>query len=264
MERRALPLPSESLEARVAWYAAWLSVLLAAVALLPSSPLRVLVMLTGTTASVAVFSAYRRRATPVSSLVITVGAAFLSTATVIRLSGLPWPAGASFSQAGGVARPSAWLLTTTSWCLATGLLASGRLVVREGYRRGALRQRGYRVASLLPVVSFLGFLVVGAFQVGGSRAPALIHNLAAWMAMGAFWVGMLASPWLSSLSRALRYYSAGAAAVVFAVWLPCGLRFLGVTETSPVSTLQMELLVFALCFTWLGWLAREWSGGPND
>jgi hypothetical protein len=222
--------------------------------------LRVLALVAGAIASLVLFSAYRRRATPVSSLLITVGAAFLSTATVIRLSGLPWPAGASFSQAGGVARPSAWLLTTTSWCLAAGLLATGRLIVREGYRRGALERRGYRVASLLPVISFLGFLVVGAFQVGGTRAPAVVHNLAAWIAMGAFWVGMLASPWLPSLSRALRYYSAAAAVVVFAVWLPCGLRFLGITETSPISTLQMELLVFALCFTWLGWLAREWGG----
>jgi len=260
VKSQALPLPSQSPEARVAWYAAGLSVSLAAAALPTPAPLRVLALLVGATLAVVLSPAYFRRATPLSSVVVTVGAAFLSTTTLVWLSRLPWRAGLSFSQAGGTERPSAWLLTTTSWCFAVGLLATGRLVVREGRRGGYLGPRGYWVASLLPIISCLGFVLVGAFQVGGDRAPAMVHNLAAWAAMGSFWAGMLASSRLPGITRALRYYSLVAAVIVIATWLPNGLRFLRVTQTSPISTLYMELLVFPLSFVWFGWLAREWSG----
>jgi len=67
------------------------------------------------------------------------------------------------------------------------------------------------------------------------------------------------TPWLSGTSRALRSYSAVAAVIVIATWLPNGLRFLGVTHSSPISTLYMELLVFPLSFVWLGWIAKEWG-----
>jgi hypothetical protein len=40
------------------------------------------------------------------------------------------------------------------------------------------------------------------------------------------------------------------------------LRFVGITGNSPISTLNMELLVFPLCLAWLGWLAWEW-GEPS-
>jgi len=246
-------------EIRVAWFAAMLSVVLAAIALLPTSLTRLLAAALGVVATIALTPGYLRRATPATSVAVTVAAAVVSTTVLVRLSGVPWSSGASFSQSGGAERPMAWLLTSTSWCLASGLLASGRLVAQGGRRRGALGTWGYRVAIGLSAVSFLGFVVVGVFPVGASRAYALTHNWAAWAAMGAFWAGMLATPWLSGVSRSLKYFSAVGSVLVFGTWLPCGLRFLGFTKTSPISTLHMELVVFTLCFTWLGWLAHEWG-----
>jgi len=180
-------------------------------------------------------------------------------AAVTQLSELSWRTGVSLSQAGGAQRPGAWLLSSTSWCFGVGVLATGRLVVREGYRRGYLTARGYRLGSLLPVLAFAGFAIVGVLQVGATHAFSLLHNLAAWSACGAFWVGMLATPWLRGIPRALRIFSIVAAVLVLATWLPTGLRFLEITRTSPISTLHMELLVFPLMFVWLGWLARSWD-----
>ena len=263
MESRAFPLPSESFEARVAWYAACLSVVLAVVALLPSVPMRALALVAGTTLAAVLGPAYLRRASPLASVVVTVGAASLSTATVIWLSELPWETGISWSQAGGVGRPSAWLFTTTSLFFGVGVLATGRLVVQEGYRRGNLGRRGYGWASLLPVISCLGFAVVALFPVGGAPALAAAHNLASWAALGSFWVGMLATPWLRGVSRALRYFSAVATVLVLGAWLPNGLRFMRLIEARPISMLAMELVVFPLCFVWFGWLASEWTGDRN-
>jgi len=259
VDPQTLPLPAESLEARLAWFAAWLSVMFTAIAVADSRPLRAIAIAVCFGMSVALVRGYLRRATPLLCVLTTLGAGVVSTVTMVWLSGIPLSAGKSFSQSGGSERPMAWLLTTTSWCLAAGILASGRLVLQAGYRREALTRRGYLAASVLPMLSFLGFLVVGTFQVGGSRALALAHNWAAWAAMGAFWFGMLATPWLRSVSRPLRYYSTVASLFVFGTWLPCGLKFLGFTKSSPISTLHMELVVFTLCFTWFVWLAWEWG-----
>jgi hypothetical protein len=264
MESGARPLPSESLETRVAWYAACLSVILAGAASMPTTGARVAAFTAGAVLSAPLAAIYLRRATPFSAVVATVLAAFIATATVVRLSGLALSDGLSCSQAGGAGKPSAWLLTSSSWCLAVGLLATGRLVIREGYRAGSVGERARRAASLLPVLAFLGFLVVGACQVGADRSLAVTHNVAAVAAMGSFWLGMIGTAWLSGISRALRLYSALAAVVVFSAWLPTGLRFLGLIERSPIATLHMELLAFALSFLWLGWLAREWDPLRRD
>jgi hypothetical protein len=234
-------------------------VTLALVALLPLLALRALAVAGGFSLAVTLAPTYLRRATPFSAAIVTVGAACSSTAVVIRLSGLPWATGISWSQAGGVGRPTALLFTTTSLCFGTGVLAAGRLILREGHRRGALRRRGYLLASTLPVTSFVGFLVVALCPVGGAPVLAAAHNIASWAALGSFWLGMVASPFLRGLSRALRYYSSAAAVLVFGTWLPNGLRFMGLIEARPISMLAMELVVFPLCFVWFCWLAWEWS-----
>ncbi len=226
--------------------------------------MRVIALAAGLVLGAALAPAYLRRASAFSAVLVTVGGAFLSTATVIRLSGLPWRSWGSLSQAGGAEKPSAWLLTTAALCFGLGLLATGRLVVRDGSETGQLRQRGRTIASTLPVVAFAGFVVVGVCQVGGIRGLSLAHNVAAWAAMSAFWVGMLATPSLPGVSRALRSYSAIAAVVVFVAWLPSGLHFLGIVETLPISTLYMELLVFPLCLVWLGWLGWAWGEQGRD
>ena len=259
MRHRTLPLPSESLEARAGWFAGWLSVTLAVIALLPTLPLRVVGAVAGAAASVALARPYLRRASAFSAALVTVGAAVVSTGTVIGLSGLPWRTGVSWSQAGGVGRPTAWLFAATSLCLGTGVLATGRLVIREGYRRGDLTERAYRFASLLPALSFAGFAVVALAPVGGAPILAAAHNIASWAALGSFWFGMIASARLRTLSRALRVFSAIATLLVFGTWLPNGLRFMRLITARPISMLAMELVVFPLCFIWFCWLAGEWS-----
>jgi len=259
MEPQAPP-PIESLEARVAYCAACLSVTLAVAALLPSLALRALAIAAGTAAAFALAPRFLRRPTPFSAALLTVAAASISTATVISLSGLPWDTGISWSQAGSVGRPTAWLFTSMSLCFGTGVLASGRLMVAAGRRRGDLTPRAYRLASRLPMISFVGFLVLAISPVGAAPVLSFAHNVASWAALGAFWFGMLATPRLCGLPRALRYFSAGAATVVFGTWLPNGLRFMRLYEGRPISMLAMEVVVFPLCFGWFCWLAWEWSG----
>jgi hypothetical protein len=258
-EGRRLQLSSESIEVRAVWFASCLSVTLALVALLPSLALRTPSVAAGVALAVTFAPAYRRRAMPFWAAMVTIGAACFSTATVLWLSGLPWETGISWSRAGEVGRPSAWLFTTTSLCFGLGVLAAGRLILREGYRRGAVRGRGYFLASALPVISFAGFLVVAFSPVGGAPALAVAHNIACVAALGCFWFAMVASPFVPGLSRVLRYYSSVAAVVVFGTWLPSGLRFMGLIEARPISMLAMELVVVPLCFVWFCWLAWEWS-----
>lgn len=261
---RHLPGGLSPIEARTVWYAACLSVTLALVALLPSAPLRILACAAGGVLAATLSPIFLRRGTPFSAAVATVVAAACSTATVIWLSGLPWETGISWSQAGGIGRPTAWLFTSTSLCFGIGVLATGRLIVREGYRRGDLTSRGYLVASTLPALSFMGFVVVALCPVGGAPVLAAAHNVASWAALGSFWFGMVASAWLRGLSRTLRCYSAVAAVIVFGTWLPNGLRFMRLTEARPISMLVMELVVFPLCFVWFCWLAREWSPSAQN
>ncbi len=241
------------------WGAGSLSVVLAAVALLPTLPLRAIAAVGGGVVALALAPVYLRKASAFSAALVTVGAAFLSIAAVVWLSGLPWETGISWSQAGGVGRPTAWLFSTTSLCFGTGVLAAGRLIAREGSRCGDLLGRAYVAASLLPVFSFVGFVVLALCPVGGARVLSVAHNVASWAALGAFWLGMVAAPWLRGLSPALRGYSAVAAALVFGTWLPNGLRFVGLIEARPISMLVMELVVFPLCAVWFCWIAAEWS-----
>jgi hypothetical protein len=250
---------TEPLETRVAWYAASLSVLLACVAAVPTVQLKVLALVGGAALAVAVAPLYLEHATPFTAVALTVGAAVISTSTMLRLTGLSLAAGVSCSQAGGAERPYAWLFTSTAWCLAAGLLASGRLVVQAGRGSGRLGARGSMLASLLTVAASIGFVVVGACPVGGSRAMSVAHNYSAVTAMGCFCIGMAACALLPSVPRPLRLFSATAALVMFSAWLPTGLRFLGLIPSSPITTQHMELLVFSLSFTWLTWLAWEWG-----
>jgi hypothetical protein len=251
--------PSESLEIRVAWYIGALSVVLAAIALMPTLPLRALAAAAGAAATVIVSPFYLRRASAFSSAVVTVLAWLCSGTVVLSLSGLAWETGISWSRAGEAGKPSAWLFTTSALCFGVGVLATGRLIVREGRRLGSLDGRAYLVASLLPALSFAGFLVVALCPVGGDPRIAVAHNLASWAALGSFWCGMALSPLLRGLPRPLRYYSALAAVVVVGAWLPNGLYFMRLVTERPVSMLAMELVVFPLCFLWFCWLAWEWS-----
>jgi len=249
-----------SFEAGVAWYAAWLSLTLAAVSLAPTLAARLAAVALGGIAAVILAPGFLRAATPFSAALVTLASAFGSIATVVWLSGLPWETGISWSQAGGVGRPTARLFATTALCFGAGVLATGRLMLAEGLRRGDLTQRAYRVASALPIVSCLGFVVLALCPVGGDPRVAAAHNLASWAALGSFWVGMIATPWLRHAPRALRAFSAGSALVVFGTWLPNGLRFMRLYEGRPISMLLMEVVVFPLCFAWFGWLAWEWRG----
>jgi len=260
VEPQASP-PSSTLEPHAAYYAAALSVTLAATALLPTPLLRALAAAAGIALALALAPRFLRSATPFSAALLTVSAAVVSVGTVIYLSGLPWETGISWSQAGGVGRPTAWLFTTTSLCFGTGVLASGRLMLAAGRRRGDLTASAYRVASALPVISFVGFAIVAFFRVGGAPLSSAAHNIASWAAFGAFFFGMVGTPWLRTLPRALRHFSAGSAVVVFVTWLPNGLRFMRLYEGRPISMLAMEVVVFPLCLVWFCWLAREWSRG---
>lgn len=246
-------------EVLAAWFAACLSVTLAVIALEPSGSPRVFAALAGAVLAMVAARRYVRRATPLTTVLLTVAAAGYSTATVVRVSGISLASGLSCSQAGGIEGPSAWLFSGSSYCLAVGLLASGRLVARSGYESGQYGDRGLRVAFLLSVLPFIGFLVVGACRIGESRALYVIHNYAAVAAMGAFWVAMASTIGLPRLPRSLRFYAAIAALVILAAWSPTALKFMGITSSSPISTLDMELLVFALSFGWFGWVAREWG-----
>jgi hypothetical protein len=259
VEPGTLPLPSESLETRVAWYAAWLSVVLAVMALMPTLPLRAFAAAAGAAAAVTIAPVYLRRASAFSSALITEAAVVFSGATVGRLSGLAWETGISWSRAGEVGKPSAWLFTTSALCFGVGVLATGRLIVREGHRRGDLTGRAYALASVLPALSFAGFMVVALSPVGGMPLLATAHNLASWVAVGAFWFGMVGTARLNVLPRVLRAYSAIAAVVVFGTWLPNGLYFMRFVETRPIPMLTMEQVITPLCFAWFCWLAWEWS-----
>jgi hypothetical protein len=136
-------------------------------------------------------------------------------------------------------------------------------MLREGYRTGHLGLWAYRAASLLPALSALGWVIVGAIPVGVSRNLDTIHTNAAIVAMGSFWVGMVATSWGSGLSRYLRRFSQVASVLVMFIWLPTELKILGVIVRSPVKTLYMQAMVAILSAVWLGWLAREWHQ-PED
>ncbi len=261
MAYRVLSLPSESIKARAVWYAACLSVALALVALLPVLPLRALAVAAGVTLAVTLAPAYLRRATPFSAAIVTTGAAFCSMVAVTWLARLPF--GSGISEAGGVGRPTAWLFNTTLLCLGIGVLATGRLILREGYRRGHLLRRGYLLASTLPVISFAAFLVIALCPIGGVPALANAHIIATWAALGAFWCGMVASLWLRGLSRPLKRYSSVAAVLLFITSVPDGLHRMHLSEANPIPMSVLEVGTFSLCFVWFCWLAREWSPNPT-
>jgi hypothetical protein len=247
----------------VAWFVACLSILLAVVAFLPSLPLRLLVVLAGLGLATSVAPAWLQRATPASTVVITVVAAALSMAGVMLISKASLASGLAVSRAGEVGRPGQWLFTSACWCLAAGLLSTGRLVLREGYRTAHLGLRACRAASLLLVLSALAWVIVGAIPLGLGRDLDAVHMNAAIVAMGAFWVGMVATSWDRGLSRRLRRFSETAAVLVILIWLPTELKILGVIVNSPVETLYMQAMVTILSAVWLGWLAREWYQ-PQD
>ena len=133
-------------------------------------------------------------------------------------------------------------------------------MAHEARRSGHIGRNGYWVVSGLSVISFVGFLIVGAFPVGSSQVSSVAHNLAGVSAMGPFWIGMVVSiRALPGLSRGLRLYSAAAAVLLMLAWLPTAFRFVGLAANSPVSTLSMELVVTPLCLIWALWIAREWA-----
>jgi hypothetical protein len=266
MRRRTVkigPLLRQAPEMTVAWFAACASLLLTVAASLPSLPHRVLLVMAGLALAAAVVPAYLRRATPASAVTLTVVAAMVSMAGVFLLSNASLASGLAVSRAGGAGHPGQWLFTSSCWCLAAGLFPAGRLVVREGHRTARLGPRTYRAASLLPVLSALAWVIVGAIPVGSSRGLDTVHTNAAIVAIGSFWIGMVATSWGSRLSRGLRRFSRAASVLVMLIWLPTELKILGVIVRSPVRTLYMQAMVAVLSAVWLGWLAREWHE-PED
>jgi hypothetical protein len=261
VESGALPLLSEPIETRAVWYTAFLSVTLALVALLPSLPLRALAVTVGVTLAVALAPAYLRHATPFSAAILTSGAFFYSVGTAAWLASLPWERG--FSGTGDVGRPTAWLFDTTVLCVGMGVLATGRLMAREGSRRGDLSRRGYLLASTLPVISFAGCLVIAFCPGGGAPVLAKAHFIGTWTVLGSFWCGMVASTWLRGLSRPLRYYSLVAAVLAFGTSVPTGLYQLHLIGPPSLPMRVEELVHFSVYFVWFCWLAREWSPTPT-
>ncbi len=259
MNPRDRPSRDTSVETVATWTASCLSVTLAAVSFAQSTLAGAAIAGVGASVFFALLPRFRRGLGPFRSAAATSGAAVCSTWVVIRQSGLPWDTGISWSQAGGIGRPTAWLFTTTALCFGVGVLATGRLLVREGRARDALRGTRYRIASVLPYASCAGFVVVAVFPVGGLPVFAASHNIASWVAVGSLWLGMLGTPWLAGVSRHLRYFSAAGALVVFFTWLPNGLRFMRLITARPISMLAMELVVFPLCLVWLCWIAWEWN-----
>lgn len=252
-------LPDAVKAESVVWLAASLSLVLSGASYLPAGWPRVLAALVGVAAAVVAMPVYVRRATAASAVVLTVTAGLLCVAAVMQLSGTSFAEGLAFSRAGGAGSPWGWLFTAGSWCLAAGLLASGRLVVSEGHDAHSLDARAYRSASLLPLVSSLGFVLIGAFPVGIDYRVTGIHNVAAIAAIGAFWIGMALTVRVGGLSWPLRVYSVVAAAVISIVWSPTVLTFLSFSRHPPMRTLHMQLLAFGLCAAWLVWLALEWD-----
>lgn len=260
MRDRFATFSGESVEASLVWFAAFLSGGLAVSALAPSHLLQAMAVLVPLALAARFLPEYLRRVTPVAAVAITSTAALFTTLVATQLSGFAWASGRSWSTTGISGSPSEWLFRSMSWCLALGLLATGRFMAHEAQLSGHIGKIGYRVVSGLSVVSFGGFLIVGAFPVGSSQISSVTHNLAGVSAMGPFWIGMVASiRGLQNLSRRLRLYSAAAAVILMLAWLPTAIRFVGLTETSPVSTLSMELVVTPLCLIWALWIAREWA-----
>lgn len=256
-----------SLGVCISWCAACLSLSLAASAFAMPTVYRIAIVLTGVVSAVVILPLYLRYATPVTAVAVTASAALLTTLVATSVSGFAWASGKSWSTTGVEGSPSAWLFTGMSWCLAIGLLSTGLILAREGYRSGHLGKRGYTIMVFMSTVSFLGFTVVGTFPVGSTPFISVIHNIAGVAAMGPFWIGMVASiRTLPKLSDRLRTYSAVAAVLVQLAWLPTAFRFIGLTDGSFVSTLRMELVVVPLCFVWVAWLAYDWSStdAPED
>jgi len=256
---RARPLLRETRATEVAYFAACVSVVLAASSFLPSITLRTVASLAGVAIAAALAPTYLRRATPAAAVALTFAAGLLSLAAVLRLSGASFAAGLACSRAGGADSPWAWLFTVASWCLAAGVLSAGYLVISEGSRTRHLGARESRLAALLPLIACAGFFVVGALPIGANRVADAIHDQAAIFAMGSFWLGMVASARAPTVSPPLRRFSGAAAALVILAWLPTEVKLLGWIQASPVKTLHMQLLVFALAACWLAWLAHEWD-----
>ncbi len=265
MRDRIATFSEESVETGLVWFAACLSAGLAVSAFAPSRLLQATTILIALALAGRFLPDYLRRATPAAAVAITSSAALFTTLVATQLSGFAWASGRSWSTTGVSGSPSEWLFRSMSWCLAIGLLATGRFMAHEARRSGHIGRNGYRVVSGLAVVSFAGFLIVGAFPVGSSHISSVAHNIAGVSAMGPFWIGMVASVRvLPNLSRRLRLYSAAAAVLLMVVWLPTAFRFVGLAANSPVSTLSMELVVTPLCLIWALWIAREWAVPGED
>lgn len=246
-------------ETTAVWFAASLSVLLAATAMLPSMQLKILGGFSGLLIATVLAPSYVERATPVSAVRTTMVAAVLSMAAVLWLSGASLEAGLAASRAGFIGKPYWWLFSISCWSLGAGLLAAGSLVLRVGYRTRHLSERGYRIASLLPIIAGGGFMIVGALPLGMNAFLNEVHDQAAIFALGSFWLGMMLLATAGSVSRELRRFSAIAAAVIMITWLPTELKRVGLIAASPVKTLYMQAVVFLLSGIWFAWVAREWG-----
>lgn len=254
--RRFSPSPSE---ACIAWYAACLSLLITLSTLLPTTALRVPAISAGMIGAALLAPSLVPRFGPLACVVLTGVSALVAVIALMNMAGLSLSSGRSASQAGSHLGLTS-LFAAMVWCLAAGLVSAGRYIARLGREAGHLGERGYRRALALLGVAFVGFAVVGGMSVNHNRVFSVVHNVAAVTSIVPFWIGMaLSVRRLGGLSRRFRGYSAIAAFAVLVPWLPTSLQFFKVIPVSPVSTLHMELIVFALTFIWLGGIAREWS-----
>lgn len=246
-------------EATVSWFAACTSAIVALTGLLPDTWLRAVVGVAGVALALWAAPGWARHSTPTAVVALIVIGPMLPLTAAMLVSHASWTAGLALSRSGGASAPGRWLFTAGCLCLAAGLLPAGRLMLGYGRRAGDIGVAAFRYASLLPPLSSLAWVIVGTVPVGVDSALDVLHTDAAIVAMGAFWLGMVATLWAPGISRSLRRFSLVSAVFVFVTWLPTELKILGILVQSPVKTLYMQMFVALLSAIWLIRLAHEWQ-----
>lgn len=246
-------------EATISWFVAWAAGIVALTALLPDDWLRVAVGVTALALAIWAAPSWARHTTPTAVVAIIVVTPVLTMASAMLVSHASWTAGLAVSRSGGSSTPGRWLFTVGCLALAAGLLPASRLMLRAGQRAGDIGATAFHWVSLLPPLSSLAWVVVGTVPVGVDPMLDTLHTDAAIVAMGAFWLGMIATLWAPRISASLRRFALVSAVIVFVTWLPTELKILGIIVQSPVKTLYMQGFVAALSAIWLIRLAHEWQ-----
>lgn len=246
-------------EATASWFVACACAIVGLTALMPEGWPRIALGVVGLALTLWAAPAWARHTTPAAVAAIIVAAPVLTMTAAMLVSRASWATGLAVSRSGGAGEPGRWLFSVACWCLAAGLLPAGRLVLREGRLAGDIGSTAFRVVSVLPPLSSLSWAIVGTVPVGVDPLLDTLHTDAAIVAMGAFWLGMVATLWAPGISHGLRRFSLVSALFVFVTWLPTELKILGIIVTSPIRTLYMQAFVSVLSAVWLVRLAHEWQ-----